>query len=184
MAPTPAPLVVLDTETTGLDVERHRIWEVAALRLEWARDRYAVVVPSFDATMLGALITREGMVPAWHHQLIDAEAVAAGHLHWSGREGAGMPPWDGDEQAEALRIAPVSEEQRHTALGDALAAMRLLMAALDLPAVELPPELAPTFPHCTCGSDASAEEPHDHEPPCPLAPLPVPADLDPDDRPF
>lgn len=182
-----APIAFLDTETTGLDPDRHQIWEVALITPDGAEhvwqfpinemeadpfalnigrywDRHwsrgireisditavyqahtaesrrknfpgqgraitpghmwcehfrdltaglhlAGAVVSFDEERLRRLLNRNGVLHRWHYHLVDVEALAAGKL---GIE----PPWNSDELSAALGVQ-VSDEDRHTALGDA-----------------------------------------------------------------
>ena len=74
-----------------------------------------------------------GICPSWHYHLIDTEALAVGYLHGINSHGHSsvtcaenciddnmLPglPWKSDDLSAALGIT-VSEEDRHTALGDA-----------------------------------------------------------------
>jgi hypothetical protein len=68
-------------------------------------------VVSFDADVLGQRMRANGICPSWHYHLVDVEALAAGAL------GVG-PPWDSDDLSAAVGVK-VSEDDRHTALGDA-----------------------------------------------------------------
>ncbi len=87
-------------------------------------DRYLVgIVPSFDADFLRAFLVAHGQAPAWHYQLIDAEVLAAGRLSI-------LPPWDHDDVATDLGLEPQSDEDRHTAIGDARFAKALYEAAM------------------------------------------------------
>jgi DNA polymerase III epsilon subunit-like protein len=90
-------------------------------------------VVSFDADVLGQRMRANGICPSWNYHLIDVEALAAGWLH---RHAAVLensqhsleeadrlrvlasPPWKSDDLSAALGVT-VSEEDRHTALGDA-----------------------------------------------------------------
>jgi hypothetical protein len=62
-----------------------------------------------------------GMCPSWHYHLIDVEALAVGYLMRerirAGFDGS-MLPWKSDELSAELGIT-VTDEERHTALGDA-----------------------------------------------------------------
>lgn len=194
-----APVCFLDTETTGLDPDRHDIWEVALITPdrrehvwqfpvdEMASDPFALnigrywdrrwptdirevsdldaiyeahspksrrknfpeqgraikpgkewcehfreltaglhlagAVVSFDEERLRRLLHRNGVLHRWHYHLCDVEALAAGKL---GIE----PPWKSDDLSAALGVT-VSEEDRHTALGDAKWAKRLYDAVMD-----------------------------------------------------
>lgn len=77
-------------------------------------------VPSFDAEVLGNLLREEGFMPAWHHHLIDVEALAVGFL-----AGTVTPPWKSDDLAKAIGVEPAADSERHTALGDARWAMSI-----------------------------------------------------------
>lgn len=165
-----APLAFVDTETTGLDADRHEIWEVGLLRPDLVganRERRwflpvdlgradpvalkigrfyerhpQVQIPfdgskltyqrqfshdfsrltagchlvgaviSFDEERLRKLLRANGACPDWHYHLVDVEALAAGKLGW-------RPPWKSDELGLAVGVRPPSDEERHTALGDA-----------------------------------------------------------------
>jgi hypothetical protein len=100
-------------------------------------------VPNFDAEVLGARMRANGILPSWHHHLIDVEALAIGWLN--GRrarqneivdgyplENGGAPapglvrwnepvtglPWRSDELSVLVGVE-TDESARHTALGDA-----------------------------------------------------------------
>jgi len=122
--------------------------EVEALRLVEAITRGAHIVgavPNFDTEVLGARMRANGICPSWHHHLIDVEALAVGYLNgrrarqneivdryplendgarapglvrWNDPIEHSRPPWKSDALAAALGIT-VSDEERHTALGDA-----------------------------------------------------------------
>jgi len=90
-------------------------------------------VVSFDADVLGQRMRANGICPSFHYHLIDVEALAAG---WLQRQAAALenreisldeatelrrtarPPWKSDALSAALGIT-VSDDERHTALGDA-----------------------------------------------------------------
>jgi len=104
--------------------------EVDALRHVEAVTRGAHLVgavPNFDADVLSARMRANGICPSWHYHLVDVEALAAGYLAHLSRtlrvkvgdiEITGRPPWKSDDLSAALGIK-VSDEDRHTALGDA-----------------------------------------------------------------
>ena len=117
--------------------------EVDALRLVEAITRGAHIVgavPNFDTEVLGARMRANGICPSWHYHLIDIEALAVGFMHGLNRHGHSsascvegycvdddqLPglPWKSDDLSAALSIT-VSEEDRHTAIGDARWAMRI-----------------------------------------------------------
>lgn len=102
-------------------------------------------VPNFDAEVLGNRMRANGICPSWHYHLIDIETLAAGWLHrhaavLENREATieaatalrrlGSPPWKSDDLTAALGVEPASEDERHTALGDARWAMRAYDAVM------------------------------------------------------
>lgn len=90
---------------------------------EITRDAHLVgAVVSFDADVLGQRMRARGLCPSWHYHLIDVEALAAGHL-------GARPPWESDELSARLDVK-VSDEDRHTALGDARWARALYDAVM------------------------------------------------------
>ncbi len=122
------PQYRLDRESTGTDTES----EYDALRLIEAITRGAHLVGavvSFDADVLGQRMRANGICPSWHYHLIDCEALAVGYLHAldtapDGNDPDIPLPWKSDDLSAALGIK-VSEEDRHTALGDARWAMAI-----------------------------------------------------------
>jgi len=89
-------------------------------------------VPNFDTEVLGARMRANGICPSWHYHLCYVEALTVGYLAGRGIDGIqGDPegatartfdprdlPWKSDDLSAALGIT-VSDEDRHTALGDA-----------------------------------------------------------------
>ena len=126
-----------DNDATAV-VERH----VAAEVEEWTRGAHLVgLVPSFDADSLDPMLRRHHLIPAWHYHVIDVEAMAIGYIAGVGaraRDEALMrddeppaidwtkvaPPWKSDELSRACGVEPPTDDERHTALGDARWAMR------------------------------------------------------------
>ena len=120
----------MDRESSPLDT----MSEGEALRLIEAITRGAHIVgavPNFDTEVLAARMRAHGICPSWHYHLIDVEALAVGYLAGSpafGESPSGakrqvtrdliMPPWKSDDLAATLGVT-VSDEDRHTALGDA-----------------------------------------------------------------
>ena len=122
--------------------------EYAALRAVETRTRGAHLVgavPNFDAEVLGNRMRAHGICPSWHYHLVDIEALATGWLHrhaaWlENRESTieeatalreiARPPWTSDDLTRALGVKPATEEERHTALGDARLAMRAYDAVM------------------------------------------------------
>jgi len=102
-------------------------------------------VPNFDAEVLGNRMRANGICPSWHYHLIDIEPLAAGWLHRNAallenRQGTideasamreiARPPWKSDDLTRTLGLEPASEDERHTALGDARWAMRVYDAVM------------------------------------------------------
>ena len=110
--------------------------ETTVLKLVEARTRGAHLVgavPSFDAEVLANRMRANGICPSWHYHLTCVENLAAGWLFrhaavLENREATieeaarlrqvASPPWKSDDLSAALGIK-VSNEDRHTALGDA-----------------------------------------------------------------
>lgn len=106
-------------------------------------------VVSFDAEVLAARMRAHGICPSGHYHLIDVEALAVGCLSalhrvhtWPPgiRDDRGMdrlpeligPPWKSDDLAAALGVT-ISEQDRHTALGDARFARDIYDAVMGGP---------------------------------------------------
>jgi len=86
-------------------------------------------VVSFDAERLWRLLRRHGVMPSWHYHIVDCEALAVGWLRGRG-EPAPPFPWDSRELSTAIGVAVPSDDERHTALGDARWAMRMYDAVM------------------------------------------------------
>jgi len=107
---------------------------VALIVERWTRGAHIVgAVPNFDTECLAPLLRRHQLCPAWHYHLIDVEALMVGYLDGGGRTDA-MPsevrealtlPWRSDDLSRIIGVEPPTEEQRHTAMGDADWAMRI-----------------------------------------------------------
>jgi hypothetical protein len=79
-------------------------------------------VVSFDEERLRRLLRANGATPDWHYHLIDVEALATGYV---AAAGAALPlPWKSDDLSRELGIE-ITEDDRHTALGDARWAKRI-----------------------------------------------------------
>lgn len=76
-------------------------------------------VPNFDAEVIGTRMREHGICPSWHYHLIDVEALAVGYLAGATTLDMTRLPWDSDWLHQQLGLAPVPDEDRHTALGDA-----------------------------------------------------------------
>lgn len=82
-------------------------------------------VVSFDEKRLERLLRSQNVMPSWHYHLIDVEALAVGWLSRGAGYKVAEPPWKSDQITEAIGVKMPSKDERHTALGDALWAMRL-----------------------------------------------------------
>lgn len=90
------------------------------------RAHLAGAVVSFDEERLRRLARHHGLTPGWHYHLIDVETVAIGAL---AARGIRVPlPWESHDLSNALGVE-LTWHDRHTALGDARWALRLLTAA-------------------------------------------------------
>ena len=122
----------------------------------WTHAAHLVgAIPNFDAETLDLLLRDHGLIPAWHYHLIDVENLAVGWLQGrrarqneifdgypienDGAQAPGLvrwneplkestPPWKSDDLSRACGVEPPSDEERHTALGDARWALRLYNA--------------------------------------------------------
>lgn len=91
-------------------------------------------VVSFDADVLGTRMRASGICPSWHYHLIDVEPLVVGYLSAYERRGRLLTakiglPWKSDDLSKGLGVR-VSDDDRHTALGDARWAMRLWDAVM------------------------------------------------------
>lgn len=92
-------------------------------------------VPDFDTRHLTSFFRQVGYrCPRWHYHLIDIEAMAVGFLYghargWTEGNSDGLTeepsplladlPWRSDDLSRACGVEPPSDDERHTALGDA-----------------------------------------------------------------
>lgn len=103
--------------------------EAAAAVAQWTHGAHVVgAIPSFDTFTLDPLLREHGLIPSWHYHIVDVEALAVGFLNGSYvYGGAGSvdprlpihPPYKSDDLSFMLGLTPPSDEDRHTALGDA-----------------------------------------------------------------
>jgi DNA polymerase III epsilon subunit-like protein len=93
-------------------------------------------VPSFDADVLATRMRANGLLPGWHHHLIDVGTLATGCLAAEGRwPGAHVNaldalPWSTTHLGELLGVPTPAAEDQHTALGDARYARDLFDAIM------------------------------------------------------
>lgn len=80
-------------------------------------------VPWFDERSLQKLLAQNGQALTAHYHLIDIEALMVGYLAGRARANLASPevslPWKPDDLSKACGVEPMSNDQRHTALGDA-----------------------------------------------------------------
>lgn len=108
--------------------------EAAVLVERFTRGAHLIgAVPSFDAETLDPMLRRHKLIPAWHYHLIDVEPLAIGWLmaHNELSEGGSKfkyiefsLPWKSDDLSRIIGVEPPTDEERHTAMGDARWAMR------------------------------------------------------------
>lgn len=133
-------------EVTDLDGEVFYMAEYDAATVvdSWTKGAHMVgAVPDFDSLTLDKMLRRHGLLPRWHYHLVDVETLAVGWLHGVAaraidearmrgeeplpelldRHQAG-PPWKSDDISRACLVEPPTDEERHTAMGDALWVMR------------------------------------------------------------
>lgn len=131
-------LAGLDTEepaaayfATGRDAgDLAYVSTLAAARLvaRWTNGAHLVgIVPNFDSEVLADLLRWHQLIPAWHYHLIDVEAMAVGWLNARRQHGEDpiAPPWRSDDLFRLCGIEPPSDDERHTAMGDTVWAMRI-----------------------------------------------------------
>lgn len=85
-------------------------------------------VPNFDTETMAKLARDQELINAHHYHLIDIETMIVGFLASRGEPIA--PPWDSDELFAAVGVT-TTEDERHTALGDARTVMRAYDAVMS-----------------------------------------------------
>lgn len=86
-------------------------------------------VPNFDADVLDRRMRAHGIAPSWHYHIIDIETLAIGFLRGRG-DAVPELPWKSDDLSRLVGVEPPSDEDRHTALGDARWALRVWQAVM------------------------------------------------------
>jgi hypothetical protein len=127
-------------------------YDAASRVAEWTHGAHIVgAVPNFDSEVLERFLRGHGLIPAWHYHLIDVKALAVGFLNgrrhrqnqivdlyplenngdpapglvrWD-TQAVDQPPWSSDGLSLECGVEPATEQERHTAMGDARWAMRL-----------------------------------------------------------
>lgn len=101
---------------------------VAARQVEafTADAQLAGVNINFDEVTLDAMLRRHGLMPRWDYHLIDLPSMALGWLHGRAHESglfdfreAAQLPYKSYELSSSCDVEPPSEDERHTAMGDA-----------------------------------------------------------------
>lgn len=113
--------------------------DAAAIVSAWTHGAHLVgAVPAFDAEVLAQMLRDNWLCPGWHYHLIDVEALAVGWLARKFEADAQLaipygtaaraefePPWESEWLSRALGVELPSDDERHTALGDARWAARV-----------------------------------------------------------
>jgi DNA polymerase III epsilon subunit-like protein len=82
-------------------------------------------VPWFDDRFLARWLNRHGQQVSWDYHLLDVESMALGYLAATRPDKPIVYPWTSKHLTDALGVEPPSDDERHTALGDALWAKRM-----------------------------------------------------------
>ena len=100
-------------------------------------DRHIVAAnPAFDVAFLEQLLRRHDQGPAWSYHLIDVSPLVAGYLAARGcDDNVNVAPYRSRELATALGV-DVSDDDRHTALGDARWVLRQYATVYGLEVIE------------------------------------------------
>lgn len=128
-------------------------------------------IPSFDTITMEPLLWEAGLMPAWHHHIVDVEALAVGYLRGRAasvpqagatdpRDRTLAPPWKSDDLHHMLGLEPLADEDRHTALGDARWARSFYDKIMGTSA-RAPEPVAPPFDFRETDADADALTPAD-----------------------
>ncbi|NHP18654.1 hypothetical protein G8767_34755 [Rhodococcus sp. IC4_135] len=100
----------------------------AARQVEYftADAQLAGVNINFDEVTLDGMLRRHGLMPRWDYHLIDLPSMALGYLHGRAEESglaefrtAAQLPYKSYELSANCDVEPPSEDERHTAMGDA-----------------------------------------------------------------
>ncbi|WP_143556884.1 hypothetical protein [Serinibacter salmoneus] len=86
---------------------------------------------AFDVPRLERLLAAQGLVPGWHYRPVDVVDMCRGRITATGRVHPDPAPemWSSRVVSQALGVALPTEEEAHTALGDARWVLRLYDAA-------------------------------------------------------
>lgn len=108
------------TDVNSLDereIQKDRRWAAMMVDAFTTGKHLVGANPAFDAAFLKGLLREAGLESKWHYHLLDIEPLMIGVLADRGIE---VPiPWKSTELSEMLGVPGPSEEERHTALGDA-----------------------------------------------------------------
>lgn len=82
----------------------------------------------FDAEVLETRMRANGILPMWNYHLVDIQALALGYIMGAQLPESKVAPslqMKSSDLSDALGVAMPTEDERHTALGDARWAMRV-----------------------------------------------------------
>lgn len=83
--------------------------------------RFIGAAPSFDAEVLGDFLRKHGLLPTWHHRLVDTHDLLTGYILGKGWvDPSRILEMSKDDKVEMLRLKPHTDPKLvHTAMGDA-----------------------------------------------------------------
>lgn len=83
--------------------------------------RFIGGAPSFDAEVLGKFLRKHGLLPTWHHRLIDTHYLLTGYLigMFPNLKAADVLTMSKDDKVRMIGIEPHTGDSLHTAMGDA-----------------------------------------------------------------
>lgn len=107
--------------------------QLAAIKIaEWTHGAHLIGgVPSFDEETMARLLMEHNQAPSWHYHMMDIENMMVGFLLANSRAKPAdtdlfpvltldslLPPWDSEWLSEQIGCS-ITDQDRHTALGDA-----------------------------------------------------------------
>lgn len=87
-------------------------------------------VVSFDEKRLERILRSQNVMPSWHYHIQCVETLAVGWLRGQGKPAPDLP-WNSRELSAAIGVEMPTDEERHTALGDAKWAARIWSRIVD-----------------------------------------------------
>ncbi len=138
-------LAELDEHQWDSEVDYYPEYRAALAVARWTHGAHIVgMVPNFDTEVLANLLRAQQLTPAWHYHLIDVENMILGYIArerhdeeiflfnttdevrnvrgtsvLDRRTAMLTPPYDSEALSHAIGVEPPSEDERHTAMGDA-----------------------------------------------------------------